>query len=158
MLHARDRLEPAGDVHGRAFALHTRGTNHDLHVGVPPRQYLDHVADRRALERGDDADLSRQRGQRALARGIEEAFVLQPLLHLLKSQLKRANALGFQVLADELIVALGLVDGNLSAGDDFLSVSGLELEIAQGRPEHEPAQLRRLVLQREVEKIGRAHV
>ena len=47
---------------------------------------------------------------------------LQLLLQLLERQLQRAESLRLQVLADELILALGLVDAELAAGDDVQAV------------------------------------
>ena len=79
-----------------------------------PPQHLDDVADRGAVERGHDADLARQRGQRPLARRVEQPFGLQPLLQLIERELQRAETLRLQVLADELILALRLVDRQLA--------------------------------------------
>ena len=110
--HAADGAQPARDLAGRAFALHARRADHEVRVRVAPPQHLDDVADRGAVERGDDADLARQRRQRPLARGVEQPFGLQPLLQLIEGELQRAEALRLQVLADELIFAFRLVDGD----------------------------------------------
>ena len=64
----------ARDVERRAFALHARRADDDVRVRVAAAQHLDDVAHRRAVERGDDADLARQRGQRALAARVEQPF------------------------------------------------------------------------------------
>ena len=128
---AADGPQAAGDLERRAFALHARRPNHDLHVRVPASQHVDDVADGGAVERRDDADLSRQRRQRPFARGVEQSLFLEPLLQLIEGELERAETLGLQVLADELILALRLVDGNLAAGDDLEAVGRLELQIAQ---------------------------
>ena len=66
--------------------------------------------------------LPRQRGQRALACGIEQAFGLQLLLQLLERQLQRAEAARLQVLALQLVLALRLVDAEPAAGDDVQAV------------------------------------
>ena len=86
--------------------------------------------ERRAVERRHDADLARERGQRPLARRIEQAFGLQLLLELLEGQLQRAEALRLQVVAEQLILALRLVDRQPAARDDVQAILGLELQIA----------------------------
>src|SRR5262245_51740960 len=49
-----DRGHCAGYVDRRTFALHSRGTNDDVHVRIAPPQYLNDVANRCAFERRDD--------------------------------------------------------------------------------------------------------
>jgi hypothetical protein len=70
-----------------------------MRVGVAALEHLDDVAHRGAVERGDDPDLARQRGQRTLAFGVEQTGRRQPLLQLLERQLPRAEPFGLQVLA-----------------------------------------------------------
>ena len=67
---------------------------------------------------------------------------LQPLLQLFEGELQRAEALRLEVLADELILALGLVDRDAAARDDAQAVGRLELQVAQRRPEDDAADLR----------------
>src|SRR6185503_17361271 len=102
---------------------------------------------------GDDANLPWQRRQRPFAGGLEESFRLESLLHLVERQLQRAESLRLQMLADDLVLAFGLVHGNLAAGDDAKAVGGLEFEVAQRRSKHEAAYLRGRVFQRE-EKVS----
>ena len=104
--------EPAGDVERGAFALHARRANHEVRVRVAAAQHVDDVAHGRAVERGDDADLAGQRGQRPLAAPVEQAFGREPLLQLLEGELQRAEPLGLEVLADDLILALRVVDAD----------------------------------------------
>ena len=47
---------------------------------------------------------------------------------LIERQLQRAEAARLQALADELILALRVVDGDASAGDDVQAVLGRELQ------------------------------
>ena len=122
--------------------------------GCAPREDLDDVADRRAVERGDDADAVGERGKRTLARLLEQAFCLQLLLELLEGQLQRAEAMGLQVVAEELILALGLVDREPAARDDVLAILGLERQVAHRRSVHHRPDLRAPVLEREVEMPG----
>ena len=78
--HAADRAQPARDVERRAFTLNPRGPDNQMRVRIPPAQHVDDVANGGAVERGDDADLARQRRERPLAALVEQPFVLEPLL------------------------------------------------------------------------------
>ena len=109
------------------------------------------VADRRALERGHDADGARQQRQRTLARRGEQPFGLEPALQLLEGELERAEPARLEVLTDDLHLAARLVDLELAAGDDVLAVGGLEAEQPQVAAEHHRLDLRGVVLEREVE-------
>ena len=124
---ARSRAAPAHDLGGRAVPLDARRPDHQVRVRMAAAQHLDDVAQRRAVERRHDADLARQRGQRPLARRVEEPFGLQLLLQLLERQLQRAEPVRLQVLADDLVLALRLVDAEPAARDDVQAVLGLEL-------------------------------
>jgi hypothetical protein len=103
-VHARDPADgadPARDVERGAVALNARRPDDQVQVAVARVQDLDDVADRGSVERGDDADLSGQRRQRALARRVEETLGLQAFLELFERQLKGAQSLRFEVLAHE---------------------------------------------------------
>ena len=123
-------------------------------VRVAATKHLDDVAHRGAVERGDDADLARQRRQRTLAPWIEESLALQPFLQLIEGQLPRAQALRLQMLADDLILALRVVDGDAPARHHAEAVFDLEAQIADVRAEHHRFDLRAGVLQREVDVSG----
>ena len=115
---------------------------------------LDDVAERCAVERRHDPDFGRQRRQRPLARRVEEALGLELLLQLLERQLQRAEALGLEVVAEDLILALRLVDADPAARDHAQSVFGLELQVAHGRAVHHRLDLRAAILEREVQVAG----
>jgi len=100
-------------------------------VRIAPPEHREDVANRRAVERRDDADAARQHRQRTLALGREEAFGLELPAQLIERQLQRAEAARFQPLADELILALRVVDGDASAGDDVHAVLGREPQRAR---------------------------
>ncbi len=142
-LHLGDRPEPARDVERRAVALHARRPNHDVRVGVAAAQHLDDVAHGGAVERGDDADLAGQGRQRTLARLVEEAFGREPLLQLVEGELQRAEAFRLEVLADDLILALRVVDADAPARDDAQAVLRLEAKQPQRRAEHHALDLGR---------------
>ena len=120
----------ARDVERRALALHARRPDDDVRVGVAAAQHLDDVAHGGAVERGDDADLARQRRQRALAPRVEQPLGRQPLLQLLEGELPRAEPFGLEVLADDLILALRVVDADAAARDDAQAVLRLEAQAA----------------------------
>src|SRR5262249_32167478 len=107
-----------------------------------------------AVERGDDADLARERRQRALARGVEQSFVLQPLLQLVEGELQGAEPMRLEMLAHQLVLALRLVDPHAPPRDRPQAVRRLELEIAQRRAEDDRSDLRRAALQGEIEMSG----
>ena len=125
-----------------------------MRVRVAAAEHLDDVANRRAVERGDDADLAGQRRQRPFARRVEQPFVLQPLLQLIERELQRAEPVRLEMLADQLVLALRLVHRDAAARDDAQAVGRLELQIAERGPEDDAAHLRAGVLQREVEMAG----
>ncbi len=108
----RDHPQAARDVLRGALALDARRTNHDMRLGIALGQHRQDVANRRAVKRGDHADLARQHRQRPLARRIEQPGGLEPLLQLLERQLQRAEALGLERLAHDLVFALGVVDAH----------------------------------------------
>ena len=132
--HARRWREIARAMSSAAPSPCTRaGRITDCAFAIAPAEHLDDVADRGAVERRDDADLARQRRQRPLARLVEQPFGLQPLLQLLEGELQRAEPLRLEVLADDLVLALRLVDRHAAARDDAQAVRRLELQVAQRR-------------------------
>ena len=128
-----------------------------MRVGVAPPEHLQNVPERRAFERRHDADLARQRWQRPLACTIEQAFGVELLLQLIEGELQRAQPLRLEVLADDLVFALGIVNAQPAAGDDVQPVFGLEAQIPDRRPEHDALDLRPAVLQREIHVAGVPH-
>ena len=147
-------VRPRATSAAGALALHARGTNHEMRVRIAAAEHLDDVANRRAVERRHDADLARQRGKRALARGVEEPFGLQPPLQLIEGELQRAEPMRLHVLADDLVFALRLVHADAPPHDDVQAVLGLELQRADVRLEHHRLDLRAGILQREIEMAG----
>ena len=93
-------------------------------------------------------------GSGRLRAGVEQPFGLQPLLQLLEGELQRAEPVRLEVLADELILALRLVDAEPAARDDVQAVLRLELQVADRRAEHHRLDLRAAVLEREVHVPG----
>ena len=146
--------DAARDVGCGALALHARGANDEMRVRIAAAEHFDDVANRRAVERRDDADLAGQRRKRALARRVEEPFGLQPPLQLIERELQRAEAVRLHALADDLIFALRLVHADAPAHDDVQAVFGLELQRAHVRLEHDRFDLRAGIFQREVQMAG----
>src|SRR5690349_24857062 len=58
------------------------------------------------------------------------------------------------MFANDLVFALGFVDGNLAAGHDTQPVRRPELQVAKRRPEHESANLRGGIFEREEKVTG----
>src|SRR6185436_19395533 len=98
-----DRADRAGDVRCRAVALHPCRADDEVRGRVPALEDLDDVANRRAVERRDDADLARPERQRPLSRTIEQPFALEPRLQLIERELQRAESVRLPVLADDLV-------------------------------------------------------
>ncbi len=138
----------------RIVALHAGRADDEMRVRVAASKDFDDVAQRGAVEGGDDPNLPRQRRQRTLAFGVEQPLGLQLFLQLLERELPRAEPVRFEVLADELIFALGLVHRDLAARDHAQTIGRLELQVPERRTEHKPAQLRARVLEREIEMAG----
>ena len=126
----------AGDLRGGALALHARRPNDDVRVRIAPAQHFEDVAQGGAVERCHDADLAWEGRQRPLARVVEQAFGLEPLLELLEGELQRAEPMRLHVLADELIFALRFIDADAAARDHLRPSSGLNSQVAQRGPEH----------------------
>jgi hypothetical protein len=152
--HARDLAKASRNLRSGILALDPRRADDEVQVRIATPQHFDDVADRGAVERGDDPDLARQCWQRPLSGGVEQPFLLQAFLELIERELPRAETVRLEVLADELVFAFRFVHRELAARDHAQTVGGLELQIAQRRPEHEPAQLRRGVFEREVQMPG----
>ena len=76
------------------------------------------------------------------------------LLELLERLLQGAETLRLHVLADDLILALRVVDADLAARHDLQAVFRLELQVAHRGAEHHRLDLRRAVLEREVQVPG----
>ena len=153
-LDARHLADRMGHFASRAFALHARRRNHQVRIRIAPAQHPNHVAQRGAVDRRDQPDAPGQGGERPLARGIEQAFGRQSLLQLFERLLQRAESFRLHVLAEDLILALGVVHADLPARHDLEAVFRLELEIADRRAEHDRLDLRRAILEREVHVPG----
>ena len=115
--HLDDVLDAAGDFGRGALSLHARGANDEMRVRIPSAEHFDDVANRRAVERRDDADFAGQGRERALARGVEQPLGLEPPLQLIEGELQCAEAMRLHALAHDLVFALGLVDADAAADD-----------------------------------------
>src|SRR5262249_49571350 len=140
----------AHDLSRGEVALYLRGIDdHRDHAGAA-RERREHVAQRRRLGRGDDADAARKGRERALARGFEETFGLELRLELLEGLEEPAQARATHLLDRELVRPARFVKRDASAYFDFLAVLGLEIEEARARLPHHAIDLRRGVLEAEV--------
>ena len=75
-------------------------------------------------------------GNGRLRRLVEQALGRQTLLQLIEGELQRAEAFRLEVLADDLILALRVVDADPAARDDPQAVLRLEAKQPERRAEH----------------------
>jgi hypothetical protein len=127
-------------------------------VRITSPQHVDDVADSGAVEGSNDTDLPWESGEWPLTRLIEEPLTREPLLQLLEGQLQRTEACRFEMFADDLILALRVVDADSSACDDAQAVLWLEAQQSQRRPEHDPFNLCVRIFEREVQMPGVPHL
>ena len=123
-------------------------------IRIAAPQHVDDVAQRRAVERRDDANLAGQGRERPFPRGLEQPFGLEPPLELLEGQLAGTHPVRLQVLADDLVLALRFVDTQPATRDDAEAVLRREAQSARGRSEHHAFQLSAGILEREVQVAG----
>ena len=93
-------------------------------------------------------------GKRLLARGIEEALGVQALFQLIEGELQRAEADRLDVLDIKLIFAAGFVDADGAAHGDVQAVLGTEFQAGKLGAETDAANLRAIILEREIEMAG----
>src|SRR5215471_2749997 len=115
---------------------------------------LHDVAQGGGLRGSDDADRSRQSGYRFFASGIEQALGFELCLELLKGDLQGAGTLRFQVLRVDLQLTTVFVNRHSSAQDHLHAIAGTKAQQASGRAKDDNADLRSLVLEREIEMSG----
>ena len=106
------------------------------------------------LRRGDKADALGKHGKRFLARGIEEALGVQALFQLIEGELQRAEADRLDVFDIKLIFAAGFVDADGAAHGDVQAVLGTEFQAGKLGAETDAANLRAIILEREIEMAG----
>src|SRR5690606_33419722 len=103
-------LERARDLLRRAVPLDARRIDQHRNRRKAAPQRRQHVADRRARRRRDDADAFRYARQRALAFGIEQSLRLQAPLQRLETATQQAFARFLDLVDDELELAARLVE------------------------------------------------
>ncbi len=138
----------------RPLPLNLRRVDHDRHRRETAREHLQDVANRRAGRGGNDADASRQRRERLLVCLLEQPFCLELRLQFLESPAQQTLAGGLHVFDDELVAAARLVHRDARPDDDLVTVIGPEPEQPVLAAEHRAADLRPVVLQREVQVPG----
>ena len=89
---------------------------------IPPLHHVQHIANRRAGRRRDQADALRISGQRPFSFRREQAFRRELLLELLKRDLQRADALQFHRPHDELVLPARLIDRHVALQQKLLAV------------------------------------
>jgi len=114
------------------------------------RQGAEHVVQRGGAARRHQADAARQRRQRALAGGVEQALGLQPRLQPQELLEQRALAGALHGFHHQLQVAARLVHRQAPAHLDRVTLARHELQQPGGAAEHGAAQLAGVVLEREI--------
>ena len=145
-----EQADGSRDLPRRAVALHAGRREDDLQARRASLDDMQHIADRRARRRGDEAQSSWIAGQRTLARAVEETLALQLALEFLEGDLQRTNALRLDGAHQQLILAAHFVNRQLAVEQQLLPV--LEKFAVRRRlaaKEH-AAQLRRRILEREI--------
>src|SRR5690606_2663397 len=143
-----------GDLWGGCGALHLDRIDEDRNGAEAALQHVEDVADGGARRRSDDTDAARKPGQRALVLGVEQSFRGKLRLQDLELAAQSPFAGFLDVIQDELIVAPRLVQAHATACLDVHPVFGREARQQVSLPEHGAANLRGLILQREVPVAG----
>ena len=147
-------LDCAGDRTRGLFALYRHRVEDDPGHRRAAPDHGQGIADGRSAGRGDDADTQGRSRHGLLAALVEQAFVGQPLLQGFVFAHQAADAGFFQVLDDELEFASRLVEGDLRPDQYLLAIPRPKTDPAVAVAEHGCAQLRTLVLQREIPVAG----
>ena len=92
LVRSRQFLDRSGNLRGRADSLHAHRIDEYLHIWRPPPQDIEHVADRRAARRSDDADPFREFRQGAFPGRIEQTFRFQFPLERFELGLEQTRA------------------------------------------------------------------
>jgi len=116
---------------------------------------MDHIAHRRARRTRDDRHAGGKGGNLLLVPRVEESLLLEATAHLLEADLQRTGADRFDAVDDDLVVAALRVDGQCPARAHLHAALRFHAESLRRRAPDDGAQLRALVLEREVEMAGR---
>ncbi len=143
----------AGDrrrhLFGRALALHQHRPDRDM-ARKPVGQPVQNVADHRPGGRGDDADPPGQKGQRPLARRIEQPFGRELRLQPFEQLHQRARPGQFQPFDDDLIFGPARIGGQPPGRDHLDPVFGAKGEARHAAFPHHRVDHRLIVLQRQI--------
>ncbi len=123
----REAADGGRHLLGRAFALDLDRPEDHPHreaIGEPVQD----VADHRPGWRGDHAHDPRQKGQRPLAAGVEQALGRELALALLEQRHERAQAGRLHPLDHELVLGAAGIRGEPAGADDLEAVLGLETQ------------------------------
>ncbi|MDR8939456.1 hypothetical protein FEP67_04374 [Burkholderia multivorans] len=149
------RLHGGDELLRRARTLYGRRIHDHRDMRRATRERGQHVAQRGGLQRRDDADCARVRGQRPLALGREQPFGLelrlQPQERLVEPPLSGAPH-GLDI---QLHLAARLVHRDDRAHFDAVAFARHEFRVLRAAAEHHAAHLRLLILDREIPVAAR---
>ena len=136
------------------MALHPARREHDFQRRIAALDHMQHVADRSAGRRGDDADPPRIKRQRALPFRGEQSFCIQLLLELLERRLQRAHSLQFHRRDPQLVLPTRLIHRHFAVQNHFSAILQETTVFRRLATEQHAAQLRFSVLEREIRVPG----
>jgi len=98
--------------------------------------------------------------ERLLTVKLEEAFLLEASFELLKGELERPHALGFDVIENKLVLTARFINADPAAAQHLYPVLKRELEKSKGGTEHDRPDLGLFVLEGKIcmSGLGNAEV
>ena len=149
-----------GDGRGGTRALHGRRQEDHFSQRKPTFEHAQQVVNHRATLGRDDTDAPREARQRPFATRLKQPLGLELAVQLLTLHLRHTDAFWEQQVGHQLAGTLALVQMNRAVGDQRQAIGRHDRRVERAAAEQHTAQLRVLVLQREVVVPGRraAHV
>src|SRR5262249_8322860 len=120
------RVDRRGDLARGGVALNGHRKNTDMRRIETASDHVENIAKRRAVDRRDDADTSRQKRQLSFSRDVEKSLGFEFFLHLLETKLQRAETLGLHALDIKLVLTALRINRNPSVSQHFQAVLGLK--------------------------------
>jgi len=128
---AVEALQSGHDLRRRFLPLDERRAEHDLRQREAAAEHVEHVLKGGGSGRSDYADAAREGGQGALDGRVEQPFRLQAGLEGLEAGVEVAAPGGLEQVGVELVLAAGLVDGDVPVHQHAVALARLVAQ-AQG--------------------------
>jgi hypothetical protein len=117
-----EQSNSAGDIGGGTGTLDGAGHENDFNVGIAALHDMNHIADGGAGRGGDKTDALGETGQGTFSFGGEEAFGVELLFEFFEGGLEGADALEFDGLNLNLVLAARLIDCDRALENDFAAI------------------------------------